>query len=122
MSKKILLVDDEDDIRTISKLTMEEEGFVVAEATNGFEALEKLKTENFDVILLDVRMPKLDGYQTCRIIKSQSHTSHIPIIFLTASTQAAEIEAGLALGAAGVIKKPFDVFTLAQEVKTILGW
>lgn len=122
MGKKILLVDDEGDIRTISKLALEEEGFVVDEAVDGLDALEKVKTGDYDAILLDARMPKMDGFQTCQILKSQSDTAPIPIIFLTASTQAADEEKGLALGACGYIKKPFDVFTLAQEIKTILGW
>lgn len=122
MEKKILLVDDEDDIRAISRLTLEDEGFEIDEAVNGLEALEKVKEGGFDAILLDARMPKMDGFETCRILKSQAGTAHIPIIFLTASAQAADVETGLSLGASGYIKKPFDVFTLAQEIKTILGW
>ncbi len=120
---KILLIDDEDDIRTIAELSLGTVGgFEVVLADNGRRGVELALEERPDAILLDVMMPGMDGPTTLSAIREKAGGAQIPIIFMTAKIQSKEREGYLALGAAGVIPKPFDPMTLANEVKTILGW
>jgi CheY-like chemotaxis protein len=122
MTRKVLLVDDEEDLRRIGQLGLSVVGKMqVVQADNGLDALEKARTERPDVILLDVLMPGIDGPTTCERLKADEATRDIPVIFLTANTQPHEIDHYLAIGALGVLKKPFDPMTLAAEVRRILG-
>lgn len=123
MGHKILLIDDEDDIRTIAEMSLATVGgFEVVLAENGRRGVALALSENPDVILLDVMMPGMDGPTTLANIRSKPEAQEIPIIFMTAKIQAKEREAYLAMGAAGVIPKPFDPMTLATDIKAILGW
>ncbi|HMR04174.1 MAG TPA: response regulator [Polyangiaceae bacterium] len=123
MGHKILLIDDEDDIRTIAEMSLGTVGgFEVVLAENGRRGVALALSEKPDAILLDVMMPGMDGPTTLANIRSKSEARGIPIIFMTAKIQAKEREAYLALGAAGVIPKPFDPMTLATDIKAILGW
>jgi two-component system phosphate regulon response regulator PhoB len=88
---------------------------------NGQEALDAIKQQAPDVVLLDWMMPELDGPETCRRLKSNPETAGIPVIFLTAKSQEAEIQRGLSLGAAGYVTKPFDALALGQQVKDIVA-
>ncbi len=89
-------------------------------ASNGQECLKKVSTERPDVILLDAMMPRMDGYETCRRLKADPATRHIPVIFLTAKAQETEIRKGLALGAVGYLVKPFDPIQLTAQIRQIL--
>jgi DNA-binding response OmpR family regulator len=119
-AKKILVVEDEPDIRGLITFSLKYAGFAVIEALNGEEALDMAADEEPDLILLDVRMPKLNGYEVCAILKSQDATEGIPIVFISARGQEAEIKRGLELGAEEYILKPFAPDELYRRVQVIL--
>jgi len=118
---RILLAEDEPDIQFITRIALEDDGHQVVTVDDGETALERARSEPFDVVLLDVMMPRLDGLGVCTQLKSDPRTRHIPVIFLTARSQHFEIAAGLRLGALGYIVKPFDTFMLASDIKTLLA-
>jgi DNA-binding response OmpR family regulator len=118
--KKILVVEDEPDIRGLISFSLKYAGFAVIEALNGEEALVMAEAEDPDLVLLDVRMPKLNGYEVCKVLKSQDATKEIPIVFISARGQEAEIKRGLELGAEEYILKPFAPDELYRRVQVIL--
>jgi len=117
---KILVVEDERDILDLIGFTLRFAGFEVVLAANGIEAIEKAPLEQPDLIILDVRMPKVTGYEVCRQLKENPATSRIPIVFLSAKGQEEEIQQGLASGAVEYIVKPFAPDELADQVRDIL--
>lgn len=117
---KILVAEDERDIRELIGFTLRYAGFEVELATNGVEAVEKAPVAQPDLIMLDVRMPRMTGYEACRQLKDDPITAEIPIVFLSAKGQEVEIEQGLASGALEYIVKPFAPDELASQVKDIL--
>jgi CheY-like chemotaxis protein len=118
---KVLLVDDEPDIRRIGQISLEHVGqWKVVQAQSGLQALSVAADERPDVILLDVMMPELDGPGTFARLRENPATAGIPVIFMTAKAQPHEVASYRALGAAGVIAKPFDPMTLPAEVRTIV--
>lgn len=119
--KKILVAEDEPDIRGLIVFSLQYAGFKVVEAFNGEDAVQKATREIPDLILLDVRMPKMTGYEACRALKAQESTRHIPVVFLSARGQEAEIKQGLELGAEEYILKPFAPDELYRRVEGILG-
>jgi CheY-like chemotaxis protein len=120
MSKRILYVDDEADIREVASIALElEPDFEVRTAASGVEAIELASVWGPDLIMLDVMMPGMDGPTTLTRLREQAGTRDTPIIFITARTQAKEVDGFRALGAAGVIAKPFDPMQLAGEVREI---
>ena len=121
MSLFVILAEDDPDIQLVARLSLKRAGFNVRVVGNGQEALDAIREQKPDVILLDWMMPELDGPETCRQLKADPETSSIPVIFLTAKSQEAEIQRGLSLGAAGYVTKPFDALTLGQHVKDIVG-
>lgn len=123
MSRKILLVDDEDDIREVAQMSLEmTAGWEVVAAASGPEALRLAAAERPDAILLDVMMPGMDGPATARELKAGAETAGIPIVLLTAKVQPADRRRLDDLGVAGILSKPFDPMTLADEVAGVLGW
>lgn len=116
---KILLVDDEKDIVEFLKYNLELENFEVIVGSNGIEALERL-SENPDLIILDVMMPKLDGFETCREIRQKKNFENTPIIFLTAKAGEINEIKGLELGASDYIQKPISPKKLIARVKSNL--
>jgi CheY-like chemotaxis protein len=117
---KILVAEDEKDIRELIAFTLRYAGHEVISTSNGVEAYETARTIKPDLILMDVRMPRMDGYDACREIKGDSSTQNIPVVFLSAKGQAAEIETGYAAGAVEYMVKPFSPELLAQRIKEIL--
>jgi DNA-binding response OmpR family regulator len=117
---KILVAEDERDIRELIGFTLRYAGFEVELATNGAEAVEKAAAAQPDLIMLDVRMPRMTGYEACRQLKEDATTAEIPVVFLSAKGQEVEIEQGLASGALEYIVKPFAPDELASQVKDIL--
>jgi CheY-like chemotaxis protein len=117
---KILVADDERDIRELIGFTLRFAGFDVVLTADGTEAIEKAPLEQPDLILLDVRMPRITGYEVCRQLKENPVTSAIPIVFLSAKGQDGEIKQGLASGAVEYIVKPFAPDELTNQVKDIL--
>lgn len=116
----ILVVEDETDIRDLITLTLQFNGFQIVQAVDGEEAIEKASEIEPDLILMDIRMPRMTGYQACQILKNQTSTKDIPIVFLSAKGQDAEINTGLALGAADYLLKPFDPGSLPRRLREIL--
>jgi CheY-like chemotaxis protein len=116
----VILAEDDPDIQLVARLSLKRAGFIVRVVGNGKEALEAIREEKPDVVLLDWMMPELDGPETCRQLKSDPATNAIPVIFLTAKSQESEIQRGLSLGAAGYVTKPFDALTLGQQIRTIV--
>ena len=118
---KIMIVDDDEDICTVAELAARRVGgWDVVVAASGQEALDKARSERPDVILLDAMMPVLDVPSTLVKLREEPSTATIPVIFLTAKVQRREIERYMALGAIGVIRKPFDAMTLPDEVRRIV--
>ncbi|MFQ5662465.1 MAG: response regulator [Terriglobia bacterium] len=118
---KILLAEDEEDIQRLATLGLEHGGeSQVLLASDGEECLALARLERPDVILLDVKMPKLDGFETCQRLKADAATKDIPVVFLTASAQEREMQRGLAMGAIGYLFKPFDPVQLLREVRALL--
>lgn len=118
---RILIAEDERDIRELITFTLEFGGFQVIAATNGQEAVELARQHRPDLIILDVRMPRMTGYEACRILKSQEETRTIPVIFLSAKGQEAEIRQGMEAGADAYILKPFAPDELIQQVQAFLN-
>jgi len=118
---KILVVDDEMDIRFVIGKMLEREGYETVEADSGEQALEVLSKSSPDLILLDVMMPGLDGYETCLEIKSQETIKHIPVVMLTAKTaESDKIKALEECGAQWHISKPIDRKKFIETVKWLL--
>jgi two-component system alkaline phosphatase synthesis response regulator PhoP len=118
--KKILVVDDEVDLVETIRFPLETEGFNVLVAYNGEDALNMARTENPDLILLDIMLPKLDGYKVCRLLKFDERYKNIPIIMLTARAQEKDRIIGMETGANEYITKPFDMDKLLEKVKAYL--
>ena len=118
---KLLLAEDEPDVQLIARLSLKKAGFTVVTVGNGVEVLQRVVEERPDVILLYWMMPDMDVYETCRRLKADPATSSIPVIFLTARVQEAELARAMALGAVGCIGKPFDALTLGAQVRELLG-
>ena len=120
MTKRILVVDDEMYIVNILDFTLGSEGFKVVSAANGEEALRKSMEIAPDLIVLDVMMPKIDGYEVCRALKAKDETKHIPVILLTAKDRDADREKGREVGADLYMTKPFSPTRLLEEVRALL--
>lgn len=117
---KILVAEDERDIRELIAFTLRFANFEVELAKNGAEAVEKAPVVLPDLILMDVRMPLMTGYEACEALKQNVKTKNIPVIFLSAKGQESEIQEGLEVGATDYILKPFAPDELTSQVKRIL--
>jgi DNA-binding response OmpR family regulator len=121
MSEPVILVaEDERDIRDLIVFTLQFSGFKVMQVSNGKEAVQKATEVKPDLILMDVRMPKMTGYEACQVLKEQASTTDIPIVFLSAKGQETEINTGLELGAEEYFLKPFTPDDLIERVNKIL--
>jgi DNA-binding response OmpR family regulator len=119
--KKILIVDDEADLVETVRFPLEMEGYHVLVSYNGEDALNQARKENPDLILLDLMLPKLDGYKVCRLLKFDDRYKHIPILMLTAKTQEKDKTLGMETGANEYITKPFEMDDLLKKVKAYLS-
>jgi len=119
-NKRILVVDDEVDLVETIRFALELDGYDVLVAYNGEEALNQARKENPDLILLDLMLPKLDGYKVCRLLKFDERYKHIPILMLTAKTQEKDRVIGMETGANEYITKPFEMDDLMKKVKNYL--
>ncbi len=118
---KILIAEDERDIRDLIAFTLQFAGHEVITTSNGEEALQAARTHNPQLVLLDVRMPKLTGYQVCKELKADPQTQKIPVVFLSAKGQESEIRDGLEAGADQYLLKPFSPDQLIEQVNKILA-
>jgi CheY-like chemotaxis protein len=117
---KVLIIEDEPEIQAILEMSLQQVGgFDTVIANDGVEGLERALDESPDVILMDVLMPRLDGYATCRRIKQDERLSGIPVIFLTARTDPHDIDRAMRAGATGCVAKPFDPLKLAGQISKI---
>jgi CheY-like chemotaxis protein len=117
---KILIAEDERDIRDLIAFTLRFAGHEVIPTANGEEAWQTALQVIPDLILMDVRMPRMTGYEACQQMKADDRTRHIPVVFLSAKGQDVEIQTGLDLGASEYILKPFAPDQLAEKVQSIL--
>jgi DNA-binding response OmpR family regulator len=117
---KILIAEDERDIRELITFTLRFAGHQVIATSNGEEAYDAAMLEIPDLILLDVRMPRMSGYEACVQIKANKTTHKIPVVFLSAKGQESEVRAGLESGADEYILKPFSPEQLNEQIQTIL--
>jgi DNA-binding response OmpR family regulator len=117
---RILIAEDERDIRDLIKFTLNFAGHEVITTANGEEALKTALKEIPDLILLDVRMPRMTGYEACKEIKASPSTQHVPVVFLSAKGQESEVKSGYDAGAADYILKPFSPDHLAERIQEIL--
>jgi DNA-binding response OmpR family regulator len=120
MPKRILLVDDEPNILLSLEFLIKREGFQVSTARDGEAALDAVKAQQPDLILLDVNMPKRDGFEVCGLIRANPEWNHMRIIMLTAKGRDIEREKGLSLGADGYITKPFATQEVLEAVREML--
>ncbi|MDD2885921.1 MAG: response regulator [Dechloromonas sp.] len=121
MSKKILIVDDEPNIVISLEFLMKKEGFEVAVATDGDEALAQVASFRPDLLLLDVMMPKKSGYEVCEALRVDPSQAGLLIVMLTAKGRDTEVAKGLAIGADAYVTKPFSTKDLVLKVKDMLG-
>ncbi len=121
MTKSILIVDDEQNIVISLEYVMKNAGFNVAVAYDGEEALEKVKENVPDLVILDVMMPKLDGFEVCKKIRENPAWKSVRIVMLTAKGRDSEREKGLSFGADDYLTKPFSTRDILQRVKEILA-
>jgi len=121
MSQHILIVDDEKNIAISVDYLLRREGYQVSVAHDGEEGLRLIRSDRPDLVLLDIMMPKLNGFQVCEAVRQDPALAGIRIVMLTAKGRDAEKEKGLALGADAYITKPFSTRELVSQVKTLLA-
>jgi DNA-binding response OmpR family regulator len=117
---RILIAEDEKDIRDLLTFLLQFAGHEVIATANGEEAYERAKVETPDLVMLDVRMPRMTGYEACIKIKQEAHLQHVPVVFLSAKGQESEVTAGLEAGATEYLLKPFSPDQLTEKVNSIL--
>ena len=119
-NKKVLIVDDEEHIRELIKFNLKKEGYDTEVAVNGTEALKIIREIKFDLILLDLMLPEIDGLEVCKEIRRNEETSDIPVMMITAKGEEFDKVLGLELGADDYITKPFSIRELMARVKALL--
>ena len=121
--RRILIIDDEDAIREVAALSLETvAGWTVCTASSGHAGIRKAIDEQPDAILMDVMMPTMDGPTTFREMQKTPELCHIPVLLLTAKVQGVDQRRFAGLGVSGVLFKPFDPLTLAEQMSSALGW
>jgi len=120
MTKKILVVDDEEDIQELVRYNLKRDGFKIVCSGSGEDALNRVESMGFDLILLDLMLPGIDGLEVAKTLKKNSRTEQIPVIMLTAKGEEADIVTGLEIGADDYITKPFSPRVLVARVKAVL--
>lgn len=121
MPMKILIADDEQSIVVPLEFLMQQKGYQVMAAYNGEEAIEKIISFNPDLILLDIMLPIIDGFEVCQMVRSNPNWKDIKVIFVSAMGREVDIAKGLALGADAYITKPFANAEIIQKVREVLG-
>jgi len=116
----ILIMEDNEDINLLTKTTLAYKQYNVLSAFNGKEGIKMANDNKIDLIILDVMMPDMDGYEVLQVLKSCNATKNIPVVFFSAKTQEEEIKRGLRLGAIKYFTKPFDPVTFLNEVEQLL--
>jgi DNA-binding response OmpR family regulator len=117
----VLVVDDDPVILKLLEVNFEMEGFQVVRAADGAEGLERAREVLPDIVVLDVMMPRMTGYEVAKALREDAGTAHIPIIFVTARAQSSDVERGMELGVDDYVTKPFDPLDLIARVNTLLA-
>lgn len=120
MAKKVLIIEDDPDINQLIRTYLEKEGYRVSAALTGTEGMRLAKSEHPDMIILDLMLPEMDGFEICKRIRSDAKIAETPIIILTAKTEEADTIVGLELGADEYVTKPFSPKSLVARVKALL--
>lgn len=121
MAKKILIADDEEDIKMVVKLFLESKGYETVTAFDGLDTIDRVKEEMPDLILLDIMMPIIDGFEVCKRLKADPELTDIPIVMLSAASQSESRQRGLDAGAVDYIVKPFEPALLESVIQDVLG-
>ena len=119
-NEKIVVIDDEENILELVSYNLARDGYAVTCVTTGEDALKKVRAIRPDLVILDLMLPGMDGFEVCKILKNDSKTAHIPVIMLTAKGEEADIVTGLELGADDYIVKPFSPKVLIARVRAVL--
>jgi len=119
-AKRILVVDDEKDLVVMISTALKHNGYEVITANDGQEGLEKAKTEKPDLIVLDLMLPRINGYKVCGLLKKDTRYAKIPIILLTAKANAEDIELGKKVGADAYVTKPYERETLLSKIEELI--
>ena len=117
----VLVVDDDPVILKLLEVNFEMEGFLVVRGSDGAEGLERAREVLPDIVILDVMMPRMTGYEVAKALREDERTAHIPIIFVTARAQSSDVERGIELGVDDYVTKPFDPLDLIARVNTLLA-
>ena len=120
-TKRVLICDDDPAILRVLQVNLEVEGYETLLAHHGEEAVEVATAEHPDLVILDIMMPRMDGYQTCNALKANDSTKDIPVVFLSAKAQDADIEKGKSYDVEDYLTKPFDPDTLIEVVERVLS-
>lgn len=121
MTKRVLIVDDEPNIVLSLEFLMEQSGYAVAVARDGEEALAQIASVRPDLVLLDIMLPKMNGYEVCQKIRANPDWAGVRVLMLSAKGREVEVSKGLALGADGYVTKPFSTRDLIDQVQRLLG-
>lgn len=120
MGKKILIADDEEDVKVVVQLFLESKGYDIVTAYDGLDAMDRAREEKPDLIILDVMMPIIDGFEVCKKLKEDPDLKDIPVVMLSASSHAESKQRGIEVGAVEYIVKPFDPEKLQAIIEGIL--
>ena len=118
--KRILIVDDEEDVLNLLKFRLEANSYEVLIASDGQEGLNKARNEKPDLVILDLMLPKIDGYKVCRMLKFDESYKNIPIIIFTAKDQKKDEDLGKEMGADAYVTKPFEPEMLLEKIRVLL--
>ena len=118
---RVLVVDDDPNVRLLCATNLRLDGFDVIEAANGQEGLERVGEDAPDLVLLDIRMPVLDGFELATAVRKNHRTSHVPVVFLTGEATRDAEERAAAIGAAGYFTKPFDPAAVSRFISDVLA-
>jgi DNA-binding response OmpR family regulator len=121
MAKRILIIEDDPAVLRAISYMLEKEGYEVLTAMNGLEGLTKVKGENPDLLILDVMLPGIDGFEVCHRLRAEPQTAQLPILMLSAKGQAADKAMGLQVGANEYLTKPVERLVLLSKVEALLG-
>ena len=121
MAKKILIIEDEVELVEMVKMRLEASGYDVITAYDGKAGLEKAREEKPDIIILDLMLPKMDGYKVCGLLKKDARYAKIPIVMFSAKAQEEDVALGTELGAEAYITKPFEPPMLLAKIKELIG-
>jgi len=119
--KKVLIVEDEESLLKLESILLTSKGYDVKGVTNGRAALDVLASEGADLVLLDIMLPEIDGFEVCRCIKDDASTQHIPVIMLTAKKSREDMAKGKSVGADWYITKPFKSAMVIETIQRFLS-